>query len=201
MYEFAVILPVFLLILLGMLEFGLAFNQNLTLESATREGARVGAALVNGGGTLGCLSNQSPNAATVDPLIIAAVERILASPGSQVDISKVTGITIYHVDTDGKVVSGENTWTPGAYTTPVGVFPQPLTLKFTPGTTGWEACSRTNAPSVVNVPPDSVGVAISYNYVARTPLGGLMRLINGGSFDGFVMSDRTVMQLEPTNAQ
>ncbi len=64
--EFAMLVPIFMLLLLGMLEFGFAFDQNLTLEYATREGARVGSALANGGGTLGCGAGQSPNAATVD---------------------------------------------------------------------------------------------------------------------------------------
>ena len=43
--EFAVIVPVFLLILTGTIEFGFAFTHNLTVEYATREAARAGAAL------------------------------------------------------------------------------------------------------------------------------------------------------------
>ena len=42
MVEFAVIVPVFLLLLMGMLEFGFVFTHNMTLEYATREGARAG---------------------------------------------------------------------------------------------------------------------------------------------------------------
>ena len=52
--EFADVVPVFVLLLLGMLEFGFAFSHHLTLEYATREGARVGAALANGDGQLPC---------------------------------------------------------------------------------------------------------------------------------------------------
>ena len=48
MVEFAISVPVFVMLLFGMLEFGFAFNHNLTLEYATREGARTGAALANG---------------------------------------------------------------------------------------------------------------------------------------------------------
>ncbi len=48
------VLPIFLLLILGTLEFGIAFDHNLTLEYATREGARTGSALANGGGPLGC---------------------------------------------------------------------------------------------------------------------------------------------------
>ena len=51
--ELALLLPVYMLLLLGMLEFGLAFDHLLSISYSTREGARVGAALTNGGGTLG----------------------------------------------------------------------------------------------------------------------------------------------------
>ena len=40
--EFAMIVTVVMLLLLGMLEFGFVFDHHLTLEYATREGARVG---------------------------------------------------------------------------------------------------------------------------------------------------------------
>lgn len=39
--EFALLLPVLLLILLGILEFGRAFNTQITLTQAAREGVRV----------------------------------------------------------------------------------------------------------------------------------------------------------------
>lgn len=41
--EFALVLPIFILILVGILEFGLVFHQYLVVTSASREGARVAA--------------------------------------------------------------------------------------------------------------------------------------------------------------
>ena len=80
--EFAMLVPVFLLILLGMLEFGFAFNHNMTLEYATREGARAGAAMANGSQAdrTTCGNGTTLGAANVDPLIIAEV---LLSVGNQ----------------------------------------------------------------------------------------------------------------------
>ena len=80
--EFTLVVPLFLLILLGVLEFGLAFTHNLTLEYATREGARTGAALADGTGSdSSCVASDGTSrlltAADVDPLIIAAVQRVL----------------------------------------------------------------------------------------------------------------------------
>ena len=48
MVEIAYVVPLFMFILLGILEFGFVFNHHLTLEYATREGARAGAALADG---------------------------------------------------------------------------------------------------------------------------------------------------------
>jgi len=39
--EFALVIPIFLSLILGMLEFGWIFNGQITLTSAAREGARV----------------------------------------------------------------------------------------------------------------------------------------------------------------
>lgn len=43
--EFALILPVFMMLVLGLFTGGLAYNQKVTLTQAVREGARYGAAL------------------------------------------------------------------------------------------------------------------------------------------------------------
>ena len=49
MVEFALILPLFLILLMGMLEFGIVFDHRNAMSYAVREGARVGASLGNGG--------------------------------------------------------------------------------------------------------------------------------------------------------
>ena len=45
MVEFAIVLPIFLLLLLGILQFGIAFNHYLALTDGVRAGARYGAVL------------------------------------------------------------------------------------------------------------------------------------------------------------
>lgn len=182
--EFSLVVPAFLLLLLGMLEFGFAFDQNLTLQYATREGARVGSALVNGGGPLGCGASQSPNAATVDNLIIAAVNRVLTSPGSRVRTSDVPAIRIYKAGNAGQELGPVNVWT---YSAGGGPMVDGRALDYVRTTTTWSACGRSNA-----APADSIGISLTYTYRMATPLRGF-------TSSTIPMSDRTVMQMNPTN--
>jgi hypothetical protein len=198
------IITVVLLLLLGMLEFGFLFDHHLTLEYSTREGARVGAALANGGGTLGCNTGQSPNAATVDQQIVAAVQRVITSPGSAVVPSRITEITIYKSDVNGNVTGTlSNKWIYNATIVagvPVGNGPSVdgRNLLFTPsGTTGWAACSRDNT-SNINTSPESVGVSLKYDYLLVTPLSAAMGFFGPGTGPTVIpIGDRTVMALNP----
>jgi hypothetical protein len=182
--EFALILPLVVTLVLSVAEVGVAIGTNMSLVLATREGARVGAALVNGGGAPGCGPGQSPNAASVDPQIIASVERALTSQGSGIDLSRVDWIHIYKATASG----GEalvNTWVPGSGPAVDGV-----ALHFAPAGTTWQACSRTST-----LPADSIGVSIRYRHRLFTPLSAITGLFGTNEI---VMTDRTVMALEPS---
>ena len=195
--EFSLIVPLFLLILFGMMEYGFIFTHDLTLEYATREGARAGAALSNGGGTLGCGTGQSPNWTEVDPEIIAAVERVLTSPGSPVVVSNVSQIVIYDADpsTGANDQSKQNVWT---YSAGAGPIPTGATnhLNFVdasyPNSDQWEACARSNADPTIQ----SIGVSLTYTYAFETPLGAILRFFHGGTAS-LTITDQTVMQLNP----
>ena len=187
--ELGLILPVFLLFLLGILEFGMAFDHLISISYASREGARTGAALVNGGGALGCSAGQSPNAAAVDAQIVAAVERVLTSPGSQVVLDDVSQIRIYLATTTGAETGSVNTWT---YTPGLGPEVDGDALDFSASASGWTPCSRTNV-----LPAPSIGVAIRYRYEFTTPLGGILSFF-GGATTGLDVSDKAVMAMNPT---
>lgn len=189
--ELSIVIPTALLLLLGMLEFGFAFDHTLSLQYATREGARMGSALANGGGTLGCGTGQSPNAATVDPQIIAAVQRVITSPGSPLTLSQVSEIRIYKANSTGGEVSGSvNVWT---YNAGGGPVVDGAALNFANTSTGWNACSRNNASS-----PDSIGVSLTYTYQFVTPLSGILGFFGGPGATSLPISDRTVMALNPS---
>ena len=189
--EFAVILPVFALCLLGMLEMGLLFNHHLTIEYATREGSRTGSALSDGGST-NCVGNV--DAVNIDGQVVAAVQRVIKSPGSPVLLSNVTEIRIFKADASGNQIGSlANIWkyTPGAgpdIDTSSGVD----RLDFSPNSVGWPACSRQFAPSA-----DSMGVRIVYSYPFQTPLGAIARMFNNPTATLLTIDDKTVMALNP----
>jgi TadE-like protein len=182
--EFALILPPLLLILVfGLVEIGTVLSVAMTMSSAAREGARVASAIVNGGGALGCSAGQSPNAASVDPNVIAAVERVLVGKGSRITLADLSQIRIAKATATGAEAAGLiNTWNYQANGGPVIDGQQ---LDFVPASQPWLACSRNNG-----APADSAVVTVTYTYRGRTPLRMLIPF-----FDQFTMTDRTVMAM------
>lgn len=166
--EFVVILPVFVVLLMGMLEFGAAYDHRTAMAYAVREGARVGASLGNGG--------SSPSA--VDPTIIAAVQRGLTSP---ILIENVTEITIFKANSAGQAVAGK-----------VNTYDRYGNLV---GTAGWPATSRVPG---LNGDSIGVGVRYDFRPITplATLLG--LFFGGPPPYDTIPMSDVTVMHLEPT---
>lgn len=200
--EFAAILPVFMLILLGTLEFGFAFNHHLTLQYATREGARAGAAMADGTITDSACGGTQLTSANVDPLIVATVQRVLQSPGSMVDMARISDIQIYRITNGGSTTGEKNIWiyrpgttSPGDTLNPVIPCQSPSQrLDFYQQSATWPASARTYGPT-----PDSIGVSITYTYQFRSALGGILLFFGGNGLSSLTMTDRTVMAIEPTS--
>jgi hypothetical protein len=189
--EFTIVVPVFLVLLAGMLEFGFAFSDRLTLGNATREGARIGAALATGSD-----SSCSGDPGGVDTTVIASVQNILKSAGSDVTMARINQIRIFKANSSGgQIGSSVNIWT---YTPGAGPDADPDTgveiLDFSPSSTGWAACTRNNGAN-----PDSIGVSVNYTYNLKTPLAGLLTLVGGSFASSITIVDTTIMALNPTS--
>ena len=181
--EFSMIVTVMMLLLLGMLEFGFVFDQHLTLEYSSREGARVGAALGNGSSTIPC--------AQVDQNVVAAVQRVITSPGSRVDESRVSEIRIYKSNASGtQTGTTYNLW---VYAKAGGPVVDGKALDFKNTTANWNACGRSNTTTA----PDSLGVLVQYSYKPVTPLSAVMSFFGGPGPTTIPISDKTVMALNP----
>lgn len=83
--EFALLLPVLLLLVLGVMEFGRAYNTQLTLTNASREGVRVMAISNNAAAAKTAAKNAaaSLNPALADGNITVGT----CSPGAQVTVT------------------------------------------------------------------------------------------------------------------
>src|SRR5256714_10603279 len=67
MTELALLVPLLLVLVFGVIELANAINEAMTIAAATREGARVAGALVNGGGGAGAASRDPPQPPPVHP--------------------------------------------------------------------------------------------------------------------------------------
>ena len=92
--EFAILLPVLLLILIGIMEFGRAFNVQITASNAAREGARYAAIHYadTSGFTLGKAITVVRNAAPTLPL--TTVINVTYSAGSMCGVGKTVKVTV-----------------------------------------------------------------------------------------------------------
>lgn len=186
--ELALVISLLLMpLVFGLVEFSWALGSYMTIGAATREGARMGGNLANGGGDLGCGTGQSPNWTTVDPQIVAAVERSIAGSGTLLKLENVIEIRIWKADANGSETSGKvNIWT---YTPGAGPTIDGTPLDFSEQSEGWRACERNNVvPSA-----DAVGVTVRYTYRAQTPLRFFMP-----AFATVTLGDKTVMPLNAT---
>ena len=165
--EFTLILPVFLLILMGMLEFGSAYDHRTAMAYAVREGARVGATLGNGG--------SYPD--SVDATILAAVQRGLTDP---ILVENISFIEIYKADAAGKPVSGK-----------INTYDRYGVLL---GTAGWPAQNRIPGLGGDSI---GVSVRYDFHPTTPlTKLLGLF-FGGNPPYTTIPMSDVTVMHLEP----
>ena len=95
MIEFAMVLPIMIMVVLGVIEFARAFEVSTILETAAREGAR-----------LGMLSNIDTEDLTANQRVIQDVKRFVAATGVPADDLEVT-ITGWEVNDIANGTSGD----------------------------------------------------------------------------------------------
>jgi hypothetical protein len=147
--EFALALPIFVLLMMSMVEYGFLYNNVLTVQFAARQGVSAAAeAGANDG---------------ADCTILKAIEAALSAP---IDKSKVTSVDIFQSDTDGQPVSGVvNHYIRSGVLDCPGSVDQPYTL------VGSEGYPQTDRHDSISGGLDIVGVRIGYLYNGITPIG------------------------------
>ncbi len=191
--EFALVFPIFLVLLLSTIEFAFAFNAVLSANYATRDASLVGA--------------EAGSAAGADCVILAKVLGDMTPP---VDASKISQVIIYRANSSGGPVTGNyttsgNVWTHGG-STDCSAYGGSATLPFTLTTANYAEglpnlatgvggrCDYINGcPSNALRTRDTIGVQVTYTYIWHTPLSNFVPL-PAGSFQ-VVRSNE--MRMEP----
>jgi Flp pilus assembly protein TadG len=183
--EFALILPIFLILLMSVVEFGFLFNATLAVNFASRNASLIAA--------------EAGSSVLADCAILAKIEQDIGSP---LDERNIQSVTIYKADRAGNATGPSNVYSRTGSTTCTGFTPN--TVPYTIGTNTYpmgEApvggrCDVLAGCSPA-IPMDSIGVKIVYRYHFLTPLRGLVSLLPGASAGYLDFSWSNVMRMEP----
>ena len=179
--------PIFITMLMGLLEFAFVFNALLSIGHATRDAALVAA--------------EAGNSSAADCVILQQIENDVTSPA---DRSRITEVVIYRADQNGAVYGGQqNIYTRTGATSCLMSDGSTLTVPYSAPAADltYPATDRCNIlagdvpggcksghPTV-----DTIGVKVTYRHTWVTPLANLVSL-NG---NGTTLVQSNAMRMEP----
>lgn len=189
--EFALVLPFIIVLLMALLEVGLALNASLAISRASQNGAHVAA--------------TAGNLRGADCLVLDSIERDVDVPNNAANVSQVV---IERTALAGNQSYASQVWSRSGQTD--CVLPDGTTRRvpYTLITAGYPESQRCSVlggcPSLT--PPrstvDNIGVIIRYRHDWITPLDGALNLIVGsgsaGSPGGWDFESRNIFRIEPT---
>jgi hypothetical protein len=180
MVEFGLVLPIFIILVIGLIEFAVAFNANLNINFASREAALIGA--------------ESGNDGIADCRILQTIENSIDNPS---DAERIEQVRIYRAGVHGNELAA-NVYERGGG--PIecsfwdGVATQVIRVNYTQTGFGYPVATRCNQlEGCGGIPLDTIGVRIDYTHPWVTPLAGLVTL----SGDGFTFEASNAMRMEP----
>ncbi len=191
--EFALVIPIFIVLLLALIEFGFLFNAVLTANYATRDASLI--------------ASEAGSSAGADCVIISKVLDDMRPPVDAADLSQ---IIIYRAKTSGDPYSGTydnsgNVWVRSG-STDCSAYGKSANLPYTLLTTNYaEGAPDTTAgtggrcnflngcPNNTLRTRDAVGVQVTYTYHWLTPLSNFIGLGGGG----YTIVRSNEMRMEP----
>jgi hypothetical protein len=184
--EFALVFPLFFMMLLGLIEFSFVFNAVLSVNYATRDAALAAA--------------EAGDSTGADCVILSWIENAIDAPA---DAARIQTVEIYQAKPDGTIWPGTSrtVYTHGASrscTFPDGTvgsvpYGHPSPNGYPP-TARCNLLGGCNAPGVTTHPTvDNVVVRITYHHDWITPLQNFA----GGGSGGLTFERSSVMRMEP----
>lgn len=183
--EFALVIPIFLMVFVSIAEFTVLFTSYLSINFASHDAVQAGATY---GNTVGADA--------------AMLERIYHDVMAPADPNRITRIEIFWVDTSSPSAASkasnvyDYTGSPQAYGKPDGTT---VFLPFAQTSNGYGEVTRCNVNAGVTCQPghgtvDTIGVRIWYQYRWVTPFPSV---VPGQSSSGPLLCAVNIMRLEP----
>jgi hypothetical protein len=181
--EFALVVPIFFTLLVGIIEFSLALNAVLAVNFASRDAALI--------------ASEAGNAVGADCAVLRTIEDRIGPPA---DDDKIIDVTIYRSSVTGQAVpvGGPDKNVYGRGGSMVCPIPGDATSTIPfhlIGTAGYPETSRCNtlAGCGGGRTLDHIGVDIRYTYEWHTPLKAFIGLSGGG----YTVDKANSMRMEP----
>lgn len=187
--EFALLIPLFLLLVIGLIEFALAFSSTLNVNYASRAG--------------GLIAAQVGNMAAADCLILAEVDRTFTAPSQK---ARITSVEIQRTNASGATVNARSVYQRSGSTTCALADGTTVNVPYRVTAAGYPPNQRCNIlpPSGCPTmsPPrttvDTIAVEISYSYLWQTPLRSVATFFGGGAGSGgLTIVQRNAFRMEP----
>jgi len=181
--EFALVVPILVILMFGIIEMSLLMRDNVSMSSAVRAGARTASAAADAGpGTCQASSNPPPCSPATVPAFAQAAADTIQTAGTAMPRDDIEWLMIYEAGTNGFPIG--QTSLSCTSNCVIYVWDEVLS-KFRYSSGSWASAS---VNACVNDPGrHTVGVAMQANHTWMTGMFG----------DGMVMQERTVMQFEP----
>jgi Flp pilus assembly protein TadG len=179
--EFSLVFGIFIMMLMGFIEFAFVFNALLSVGHASRDAALIAAEAGNGLGA--------------DCSILARIEKDVTAPANP---ARITQVVIFRSDQNGAVVGGQqNVYTRTGTTSCTMADGSTVVVPYSISGTGtYPASGRCNTlagcPDATHA-LETIGVKIVYQHTWMTPLASLASL--GGT--GMTLTQSNAMRMEP----
>lgn len=153
--EFALLLPVLVLLVIGIMEFSLVWNSRNTVLFASRDGSMLAAE----GGSL----------AGTDCVVLQRIESDVVSPSTAL---RIQSVTVYWSDQNGdQIGSNQNVYTRGGATSCSYPDGSTITVPYTLTTAGYPEASRCSVLAGcggTHATVDTIGVRVTYQHFWAT---------------------------------
>jgi Flp pilus assembly protein TadG len=186
--EFALIFPLFVILVMGIIEFSLAFNAVLGINRASEHAVLV--------------ASEAGNDVAADCYILQEIEDTVQTPN---DKNMIVQVSIQRTNPSGGTVYASSVYDRGGSLTCTLSSGSTMTVPWTATSSGYPPSQRCNVVigcttlSPARSTVDTIGVTVRYTYNWKTPLGSILRAVGGsGSWGtGLTFNKRNVMRVEP----